>query len=612
MLRTMREKTKIIMLVLAVAFVGWLVFDVGMGVTGRGQDPSGRNLGEVNGSPITYQQWLQTYQALADQERQRSPGQTLTREDQKALEDQAFESLVQDRILAAEYRKRDIVVTDQEIRDAARRFPPEEVTGARDFQTDGKFDPQKWERFLASGSQPEFLLALEERYRAELPRMKLLEAVTSDIYVADAKLWTIYRDQHDSVVVRALVIRPDQAVADASVHIAPQDLQAYYDAHRAEYRQAASAIVSYIGFPKLPEPVDSIAAVARARALRDSILHGADFAAVARSESADSSTRGQGGELPTFGRGQMAPAFERAAFRAPIGQVTEPVVTPFGVHLIKVEKRTADSVTVRHILVPIARTGARLDTLEARADSLDRLAAEQTDPSALDSAAREMSLSLQTGFRIREGEPVVLGRYRIPDVGVWAFEAKRGETSPTIETDAAFYVFRLDSLVAAGIPPLAEVEGQVRSTVLADKKRAAAEAIARDAARRLDGGQKLDQVAAALNLPIQTIGPFARTANVPVLGTATEAVGWAFRLPVGQRSGMLSNARGDFYFIEPMRRVRADSAAWGTQKDEQRLAVIRAARQVRVQAYLDALRREAKVVDNRATVLKPTAEGTDQ
>jgi peptidyl-prolyl cis-trans isomerase D len=356
MLRTMREKTKIIMLVLAVAFVGWLVFDVGMGVTGRGQNQSGRDLGEVNGSPITYQAWLQTYQALVDQERQRNPGQALTREDQKALEDQAFEQLVEARILSDEYRKRGIVVTNQEIRDAALRYPPEEVTSARDFQTDGKFDPQKWQRFLASGTQPDFLLALEDRYRSELPRMKLLEEVTSDIYVPDAKLWRVYRDQHDSVVVRALVIQPGEAVADASVHITPQDLQSYYDAHRADYREPARAILSYITVSKVPARVDSIAALARARALRDSILHGADFAAVARAESADSTTRSEGGELPTFGRGQMVPAFAQAAFRAPVGQVTEPVETPFGWHLIKVEKRTADSVTARHILIPIERT----------------------------------------------------------------------------------------------------------------------------------------------------------------------------------------------------------------------------------------------------------------
>ena len=119
---------------------------------------------------------------------------------------------------------------------------------------------------------------------------------------------------------------------------------------------------------KLPTPVDSAEAMAHARALRDSILHGADFAAIARNESADSGSRAQGGELPMFGHGRMVPAFETAAFHLPIGQVSEPVVSPFGVHLIKVERRTADSVQARHILLPIARSGARLDTLEARAD----------------------------------------------------------------------------------------------------------------------------------------------------------------------------------------------------------------------------------------------------
>jgi hypothetical protein len=62
--------------------------------------------------------------------------------------------------------------------------------------------------------------------------------------------------------------------------------------------------------------------------------------------------------------------------------------------------------------------------------------------------------------------------------------------------------------------------------------------------------------------------------------------------------------------MEPTRRVRADSAAFEKQKEDERSGVIRAARQVRVQAYLDALRREAKVVDNRAAIFKPqTQEG---
>ncbi|HVO35684.1 MAG TPA: peptidylprolyl isomerase [Gemmatimonadales bacterium] len=611
MLRTMREKTKIIMLILAVAFVGWLVFDVGMGVTGRGQSAATRDLGSVNGHPIKYQDWLQTYNAVAEQQRQRNPGQSMTREEQKSLEDYAFEQLVEAHVLQDAYKRRGIVVTDEEVRDAALRFPPEEITSSRDFQTNGRFDQAKWQRFLASGTQPEFLAALEARYRTELPRLKLLEAVTADIYPPDTKLWRIYRDQHDSVAVKALVIDPDQAVADASVRVTPQDMERWYAANKDSLKRPASAFLSYVSISKAPLPVDTQAAIQLARALRDSIVRGADFAEIAKTESADSGSRAQGGELGTFGRGQMTPAFEQAAFKLPIGQVSPPVFSPFGIHLIKVEKRTKDSVTARHILIPIARTGARLDTLEARADSLDKMAAEQTDPTVLDSVAQRMGLTIRRAGPLYQGQPVVLGTDRVPDVGIWAYETRKGETSQVIETNAAYYVFRLDTAYAAGIPELGAVEAQVRAGVLEEKKRATAEAIAHDAERRLASGQTLEQVAQALRLPVRTVGPFARTGNVPVLGAATEAVGLAFRLRVGERSGFLQGPAG-FFFMEPTRRVRADSAAFEKQKEEERAAVIRAARQVRVQAYLDALRREAKVVDNRAELLKPRTSDAGQ
>ena len=436
MLRTMREKTKIIMLILAVAFVGWLVFDVGMGVSGRGQSANTRDLGSVNGRPITYQAWLQAYNATMDQARQRNPGQSLTREEQKSLEDYAFEQLVEAGVLQDAYKRRGIVVTDEEIRDAALRYPPEEVTSARDFQTNGKFDLAKWQRFLASGTQPEFLAELEARYRSELPRLKLLEAVTADIYAPDTKLWRIYRDQHDSVAVKALVVNPDVAVADASVRITPQDLETWYAANKDSLKLPAAAYLSYVTISKVPLAVDTQAAMQLARAVRDSIVRGAAFADLAKTESADSASRAQGGELPTFGRGQMTPAFEQAAFKLPVGQISPPVVTPFGIHLIKVEKRTKDSVTARHILIPITRTGARLDALESRADSLDRMAAEQTEPATLDSVARKMGLAIQHAGPLYQGQPVVLGADRVPDVSIWAFEGKKGETSQVIETNA--------------------------------------------------------------------------------------------------------------------------------------------------------------------------------
>ena len=611
MLTTMRQRTKVIMLILSVAFVGWLVFDVGMGVTGQGSYQSSQDAGAVNGEKVAYQEWLEAERAVSEQWRQQNPGVSQSLEESERLGDQAFEQLVQERLLAQEWRRRGVVITDREIISAVQNAPPPEVQQSPEFQTEGRFDVDKWRRFLASSAiRPEDLQALEQRYRLELPKVKLFRQVTSDVYVSDAKLWQIWRDTHDSLTVRALVVRPEDAVSDASVRVTPQDLEAWYRTHQDGLRIPAIAYTSFVGIPKLPEPVDSAVAMARVRALRDSILGGADFADVARRESADSGSRDQGGELPTFARGQMVPAFERAAFTLPVGRVSEPVVSPFGAHLIKVERRTADSVHARHILVSFERAGARLDTLEARADSLDRLAAEQTQPEALDSAARVMDLGVDRAPPVRRGQPLLLGRFVVPDVSVWAFRARVGETSHVIENRGAYYVFRLDSVQAAGVPPLAQVEPRVRSAVLRDKKRAAAESIARDVAARLARGQDLARAAAELRLPVETIGPFTRTSTVRLLGVATGAVGAAFRLRVGERSGVLSNDEG-FFFLEPSRLVRADSAAWAAQRDAQRIQVLQAARQLRVRNFLEGLRASARV-DNGLARLREPAPATEQ
>lgn len=604
MLTTMRERTKYIMFILAIAFVGWLVFDVGMGVSGGSQNQGGQNAGKVNGTPIRYQAWIEAERQASEQWRQQNPGANQSREEQLRLGDAAFEKLVQDRLLQADWERRGISVSDREIVAAVQNSPPPEVSNSPEFRTEGRFDIDKWRRFLSSSAIPTAeLQALEQRYREELPRVKLLRQITSDVYVSDAKLWQIWKDGRDSLTVRALVVRPEDAVSDASIRIAPQELEAYYRTHQSELRAPARAFLSFVGISKLPERIDSVNTVARARALRDSLLRGADFAEVARRESADSGSRPQGGELGAIGRGQMTAAFDRAVFSLPIGQISEPVVTPFGAHLIQVERRTADSSTARHILVSFERSGPRLDSLESRADSLDRIGSEQTTAGALDSVARVMHLGINAAPPVTRGRPLLLGRFVVPSVSIWAFDdATPGATSEVIENAGAFYVFRLDSVHAEGVPPLATVELQLRAAVMREKKRAAAEAIARDAGARMARGGTMDQVAQQLRLPIETIGPFTRTATVRLLGVASAAVGSAFRLRVGERSGLLGNDEG-FFFIEAQRLVRADSAAWAGQKEPQRIEVLRAARQLRVRFYLEGLRAAARV-DNGLAELR--------
>jgi parvulin-like peptidyl-prolyl isomerase len=81
----------------------------------------------------------------------------------------------------------------------------------------------------------------------------------------------------------------------------------------------------------------------KAMAARARLEAGADFAELATAESEDPGSKGRGGDLGTFGRGEMVPEFERAAFSAPVGRVVGPVRTPFGWHLIRVDEQVASA-----------------------------------------------------------------------------------------------------------------------------------------------------------------------------------------------------------------------------------------------------------------------------
>src|SRR5690606_19411047 len=121
---------------------------------------------------------------------------------------------------------------------------------------------------------------------------------------------------------------------------------------------------------------------------------------------------------------------------------------------------------------------ARRDSIEARADSLEQIGAERLDPSALDSAARALGLPILTAGPVQQGTRVQVGRFVVPDAGVWAFRAKQGETSPVIETELAYYLFRVDSVHPAGVPPLEQVRPEVARAVREAKKAELARPIA--------------------------------------------------------------------------------------------------------------------------------------
>ena len=598
MMRNMRGMAKYIMFILAFAFFGWLVFDVGANLTGQGVAPNRQAIAKVNGTNIdmiTYQTALQN----ASEQRSRSGAGAVTLEDQKEMGDQVMEELIREIILNQELKRRDIGVTDAEIVAAARNSPPPEVENTPEFQTDGKFDIQKYHRYLSTNPEG-FLYALESRYRAAIPQNKLVEELASTVYVPTAKLWRMYQDQADSATAAFAVIQPDEYIPDSEVKLTEQDLRAYYNDHRENFRRPATAFLSFISTNRQPNAADSAAARDSVNNVYRRLQRGEDFAAVAKAVSDDTASAVKGGDLGENTEGQMLPVFEKAALALKPGQISQPLLTEFGWHIIKLDARDARKKTykVRHILIPVFLHGDHRDQVEGRADSLDRLAADQKERSALETVARSMNLPVATAPPLAEGTRLQLGRSVIPDAGIWAFTALPGETSPVIETDQAYYVFRLDSLQEGGIVPFERVADAVRAAATSAAKRRAAGTLAQTVAKEIKAGGRLRAVAERHKIPVSVQGPFTRT-NPPVqVANALPVIGAAFGLGIGQAGGPYETEAG-FYFVEPISRKLADSTKFAAQLSNMRLQVLQAARRDRVQQVIASLREDAKVIDRR-------------
>lgn len=135
------------------------------------------------------------------------------------------------------------------------------------------------------------------------------------------------------------------AQINKDVTIGEADVRSYYEAHKSEFEEAHARhiLIRMQGSPVTVKPgqkdLTEAEALAKAQDLRKKILAGGDFAAIATTESDDPQSAAKGGDLGFFKKGQMTPAFEEAAFALKPGEISEPVKSQLGYHLIKLEAK---------------------------------------------------------------------------------------------------------------------------------------------------------------------------------------------------------------------------------------------------------------------------------
>jgi peptidyl-prolyl cis-trans isomerase D len=598
----MRGLAKYIWILVAFVFVGgFLVYETS-GLLGRTPVTPTTAVAVVNGHEILYNQFLQRVQNEIQAAQQQAGGRSLSQDDTRRIENNVFDQMVGEILLQDEYARRGIIVTDDEVRQYAQYAPPQWIMQAPELQTEGRFDPEKYQRLLASpqARQSGLLVQLEQYYRSEIPREKLFDQISSGAYVSDAELWRAWRDQHDSAQVSFVAFTPatDSAAAKA---IPESELRAYFNSHKDQFQAQGRAWVSVVTIPKTLTAADTAAARAKAAALREEIVKGAKFEDVAKRESADTVSGQAGGDLGKGVKGRFVADFEKAAYALPVGEVSQPVQTPFGFHLIRVDDKKGDTISVRHILVNIQMADTAAARIDKEADALSNAAGSTEQGAKLDTAARKLNLPVSR-VQVFEDEPAVSNGRPIPSVSAWAFGgAKRGETSELFDDENGYYLARLDSIQPGGEPKFENVQDMVRARVAAEqqieKLMPQAQQLATAAA-----STSLETAAAQAGKKVEQTQLFTRSTLVPGLGQFTEPIGAAFALPVAAVSQPIKSPTGVFV-IRVDKRVLSDSAAWAAQKQAQRQQRLMQLRQQQLpQMFLQDLRKAAKIEDRRKQI----------
>ncbi len=599
-MRKMRGSASIVMGIMAAAFVGWLVFD-GINAMQGGNLGGQVNpvVGQVGGQDVRYNEWnifLQNQLAVS-----RAADRGMTDEDVRVVTERAWESLIGATLIQAELDRLGVTVSDAEVRQAFLTQPPQEMLSYPGFQTDGQFDIDKYRRFFTDPATDETqLLQIENYYRSILPRAKLQTLVQSGIYVSEEEAWRFYRDTNERARVRFVRVDPAQTVADSQVAVSEDEIRRVYDERVDELIRPASARVNMVSISLRPSVADSAAARQRAAELADRVRGGEDFAEVATAESADSISGAEGGFMGKRPMSAFDPRLAEVAADAPLGQVTDPVETPFGLHVLQVDERTADSLALRQIYVPFEISGATEDSVFTLLDDLEDLAL-RTD---LMTAGDSLGVTIRTDVQLLDGVDFIPGAGQLGVAREWALgpESEIGDLSDSFENPAGFHLVELLGRRDESTIPFEEARIGIRAELVVEKKKERTAELAGGLLGAVAAGRPLDEAAEELGWSVEETGSFRRGDFVPGLGQGTEAVGFGFGAEVGEFSGVL-DAGDAVVVVEVLEREAATRDGFEEVSDAVLGQLSFERSQQYVQKWLAALREDTVVEDHRARLL---------
>ena len=506
------------------------------------------------------------------------------------IDRQILQQMIDGHAALAEAQRLGLEVSNAEVRERILTLPA--------FQVDGRFIGEASYRQLLQQQRPPLSpRQFEEEIRSEILVNRLQEAVTGWVRVSDAEIADEHRRRNERVRVDVVAFRAadfrdeveatdddvsllfaeesatyeipekrrlrfllvDQTAIFDSFVLTDDELRQYYDANLSQYQTPGQVRASHI---LLRVDGDDEAVAARAAELAAEARAGADFAELARQHSEDETNAENGGDLGPFGRGRMVPEFENAAFALAAGEISDPVRSPFGYHVINVTEKQEE------VTQPFAEVRGAIENIlkrersSSRATALARaIAVEATTPETLERAASARGYELQeSGFAAR-GEPI-LGLGLAQEVSAQAFAIEPGAVAGPIPTPSGPAFVTVIDVQDPYIPELDEVREQVREDVIRKKSLTLAQERAAEAAETLKAADDFVAAAEEAEWAVGASDMVARGAAFPEVGSSAAVEAMAFAMTPGTVSDVVQtgNAAAIVHLVEREEASAADLA----------------------------------------------------
>jgi peptidyl-prolyl cis-trans isomerase D len=568
--------------------------------------PTRSEVATIFGRPISAPVFQRTQNALYQSYQQifrNQPGVDLR--EHFNFRDMALEQLAKDALLLRMAEQNGFVVTDQELADHIARIPA--------FQEAGRFDPQRYEMVLRSQVPPIAPQRFETEQRDSLLRNKIYTLVQQSVQVTEIEAEQAYRREHEQVAVRYVTLIP--SLFEAQVTVTDEAVQTYYDTHRETYRDAERRQIRYVAIApqrfamerdfspaeieayytahqetfQRPEHVharhilfklaesataEQEAAVrAQAESVLSELRNGADFAALAAAHSEDTATATAGGDLGFFPRGQMVNAFEDVAFSLPVGQLSDLVRTPFGLHILRVDEKAAEG------LKPLSEVQQDIVT-QLREEKAQEAAIAFTDDFVVtleDNPSRFVDLATQHGLPVvttslvtaTESVPDITD---VPDVVRRAF-ALQGQAVETVQgAEGSYYVLQVAEIQPTTIPALDAVRERVTQDVRMQQATELASQKAAEWVTQVQAGTALEALASGLQIQVSETTLFQRGDAIPQLGSVPTFSRVAFELPPNEVGMTHEGSR--VFVLQVIERREADMTAYAQEKADYRTTLL--------------------------------------